>query len=280
MLRPPLCLTCASSLPPTSLINSAGARVFTTPCCKRVICANCISRNPRLRAYDPCLACLAGVDATAGASPSNHLVIRSGGRGNGNKAELLFDADVRGSLAAKSELEAGGVILENEMFTIGDSDDEDDDEGRRNKEQGLPSTLNQDTDASDTPPRDSPPEPPPYSKVGHAEALSGRAAQPAGNPTSTTTEKTESITHSSPFPVQTQAQITQTQSSASENETFASLSDPTKYFIQPKDTLSGVSLKLGIDVSVSATEISRRGVHTINTSPFLALPICMRRVAV
>ncbi|KAF9496757.1 hypothetical protein BDN71DRAFT_1445684 [Pleurotus eryngii] len=54
-----LCLTCSSSLPPRS------GQVFTTPCCGRPICPTCLKSNPRLARYDPCLACLGGMDAVA-----------------------------------------------------------------------------------------------------------------------------------------------------------------------------------------------------------------------
>lgn len=36
---------------------------FMTPCCNKPICPTCVKANPRLTRYDPCLGCLAGVDA-------------------------------------------------------------------------------------------------------------------------------------------------------------------------------------------------------------------------
>ncbi|KAJ7104252.1 hypothetical protein B0H15DRAFT_960193 [Mycena belliarum] len=51
-----LCLACSSSLPPKS-----PQPLFTTRCCSRPICPACITANPRLARYDPCLACLGGV---------------------------------------------------------------------------------------------------------------------------------------------------------------------------------------------------------------------------
>ncbi|KAL4254631.1 LysM domain-containing protein [Pleurotus pulmonarius] len=56
-----LCLACSSSLPPRSHAHE----VFVTPCCGRPICPTCLKSNPRLARYDPCLACLGGVDAVA-----------------------------------------------------------------------------------------------------------------------------------------------------------------------------------------------------------------------
>jgi hypothetical protein len=74
-----LCLACSSSLPPrrsrttppasTSYsINNADVPIFVTRCCSRPICPTCVFANPRLARYDPCLACLGGVDAVGGAS--------------------------------------------------------------------------------------------------------------------------------------------------------------------------------------------------------------------
>jgi hypothetical protein len=53
----PLCLVCSSSLPPLR----SSTLIFITNCCRRPICPSCITSNPRLARYDPCLACLVGV---------------------------------------------------------------------------------------------------------------------------------------------------------------------------------------------------------------------------
>lgn len=47
---PPHCQTCYTELP-------SQARPYLTPCCSTPICERCLSRNPRLREYDPCLRC-------------------------------------------------------------------------------------------------------------------------------------------------------------------------------------------------------------------------------
>ncbi len=60
-----LCLACSSSLPP-KLVNNA---IFITPCCERPICPNCLSSNPRLARYNPCLHCLGGVGIVSARSP-------------------------------------------------------------------------------------------------------------------------------------------------------------------------------------------------------------------
>ncbi|KAF9484356.1 hypothetical protein BDN70DRAFT_849869 [Pholiota conissans] len=63
-----LCLACSSSLPPLKGLSSPSTSssssfnlVHITQCCQRPICPLCISSNPRLARYDPCLACLGGV---------------------------------------------------------------------------------------------------------------------------------------------------------------------------------------------------------------------------
>ncbi|KIJ51569.1 hypothetical protein M422DRAFT_74357 [Sphaerobolus stellatus SS14] len=99
-----LCLACASSPSPKAQSNE-----FLTPCCSRPICDNCLSRNPRLRGYNPCLSCLAGV-AVVGQTSS-----RKG-------KETLQTIEVPGASGrSKSE--------EEKMFVLGDSDDEDGAEG-------------------------------------------------------------------------------------------------------------------------------------------------------
>ncbi len=55
-----LCLVCSSSLPPLRSSSSA-SDIFITNCCQRPICPSCITSNPRIARYDPCLACLVGV---------------------------------------------------------------------------------------------------------------------------------------------------------------------------------------------------------------------------
>lgn len=45
-----------------------------TECCARPICPTCISSNPRLRSYNPCLSCLGGVGVVSSAFPRNTLI--------------------------------------------------------------------------------------------------------------------------------------------------------------------------------------------------------------
>ncbi|KZT57657.1 hypothetical protein CALCODRAFT_272466 [Calocera cornea HHB12733] len=74
-----LCSTCASSLLPSSRRPSPHPQAYTTPCCARPICTTCLARNPRLRGYNPCLACLGGVGAVSGDTAAEEDVWVLGG---------------------------------------------------------------------------------------------------------------------------------------------------------------------------------------------------------
>jgi hypothetical protein len=90
----PLCLACSQSLSEKSL-----DLYFCTPCCGRLICDRCLSKNARLRRYNPCLSCLGGVGLVQNTS---------GDRGDRNKEAIQHGRD-----------------NEAETFVLGDSDDED-----------------------------------------------------------------------------------------------------------------------------------------------------------
>lgn len=243
--RPSLCLTCASSIPPKTLVDPASGGVFTTPCCKRVICANCLSKNSRLRAYDPCLACLAGVDATTTSIAGTGGATRTSR--NKKAVELLFDAnaqadadaDGRGGVNSKAGVKSGlevNGLMESEMFTIGDSDDEEQDEDKkedgRDRDERLGNigmAMNGDaSDVSGT--RLDIPDPPPYSEADQPQTVA-----PIYHEQLDATTNLAKPTHSSSHEIPSHFQTVQP-------------SDQTKYYIQPKDTLSGISLKLGINV--------------------------------
>ena len=58
------CLFCSSTLLPRSQTSSEiKFPKWTTPCCLEPICDKCLTRNPRLLYYNPCLKCLSGVSA-------------------------------------------------------------------------------------------------------------------------------------------------------------------------------------------------------------------------
>ncbi|KAL5634983.1 hypothetical protein ACGC1H_002874 [Rhizoctonia solani] len=93
----PLCLACSQELSVKSLDSC-----FRTSCCARYICERCLSKNARLRRYNPCLSCLGGVG----------LVQSTGGdRVIGNQPFVQHGRD-----------------NEAETFILGDSEDEDDSE--------------------------------------------------------------------------------------------------------------------------------------------------------
>ncbi|KAI0671578.1 hypothetical protein C8Q78DRAFT_973005 [Trametes maxima] len=102
-----LCLACSSSLP----ARRSDTSIFHTQCCSRPICPNCVSANPRLTRYNPCLRCLAGVNAV---NASNNSA-----RGVGTSTHANVDGSVR----------------DEDTFVIEDEEDEEDDcDGR----EGIP----------------------------------------------------------------------------------------------------------------------------------------------
>lgn len=105
--RTTLCLACSSSLPP----NVDDSDLFMTKCCGRPICPRCLETNPRLKRYNPCLACLAGVGVVQASSIAKN---RLGGKPVGG-------AEVR---SVKVENLDGGV-KDHDLFALGDDDDED-----------------------------------------------------------------------------------------------------------------------------------------------------------
>ncbi|KAG2347956.1 hypothetical protein BDR05DRAFT_875990 [Suillus weaverae] len=87
-----LCLTCSSCLPPKS-----DADLFMTECCARPICPTCITSNPRLRSYNPCLSCLGGVGV------------------------------VSSSFARNIRTANNDTIRDEDIFILGDDEDDEDD---------------------------------------------------------------------------------------------------------------------------------------------------------
>ncbi len=86
-----LCLACSCSL-------RVSEKVFTTPCCHQSICTQCVSSNPRLTRYNPCLACLGGVGVIAA------------GKG---KVDVTVNANI------------DGALRDEDTFVVGDDDDDE-----------------------------------------------------------------------------------------------------------------------------------------------------------
>src|SRR5258708_3037122 len=123
----PLCLACSSSLPPRlwkrttqpgvqsvqttpSSSNSDSEPLFLTSCCGRPICPSCLTSNPRLARYNPCLACLGGVGAV------------------GTKKLQL-----QGQHPVASNVD--GAVRDEDVFVVGDEDE--DEEGAADTNGGV-----------------------------------------------------------------------------------------------------------------------------------------------
>ncbi|KAJ4479989.1 hypothetical protein J3R30DRAFT_3701134 [Lentinula aciculospora] len=114
-----LCFACSSSLPPRSHTPA-----FTTQCCQKPICSSCISANPRLARYNPCLACLGGVQVV-------------GSRRNGGKQQQL---------ASPEKINIDGAMRDEDTFVLGD--DEEDEENLDENGAALPPYVEQSSSQS------------------------------------------------------------------------------------------------------------------------------------
>lgn len=116
-----LCLACSSSLPPRSTNtqhfegagqsstlarpeDSGEGAVLFTKCCNKPICPTCLSRNPRLARYNPCLHCLGGVNIVN----SSHA-----------------HATTHNPRIPRECLNIDGGVKDGDVFTLGDEEDED-----------------------------------------------------------------------------------------------------------------------------------------------------------
>ncbi|KAG9076771.1 hypothetical protein FRC06_009325 [Ceratobasidium sp. 370] len=120
-----LCLACSQSL-----YIKAADLYFRTPCCERVICDRCLSKNARLRRYNPCLSCLGGVGLVQSTSED------------------------RRSRSQQKQVVQHGRDNDAETFVLGDDEDEDE-AGGQVPEQGVskpqPEEAVQPLDANTTP---------------------------------------------------------------------------------------------------------------------------------
>lgn len=185
-----LCLACSSSLPPRRKLNTSAKRfpddgVFLTRCCQRPICPACLSSNPRLARYDPCLRCLDGVGAVGGS------------------AKL----DTKGKMTGPTRTpNVDGSVRDEDVFILGDDGADESD----------------DNDAI----ADSPSTPPPaYTDMPNSADRAQRAG-PGLSGYATPESSASQVAHVDAGP------------SAA----------PSKYYIQPRDTLLGIALKVGVDV--------------------------------
>ncbi|KAI0254949.1 hypothetical protein BJV78DRAFT_1350650, partial [Lactifluus subvellereus] len=123
-----LCLACSSSLPPrlwkqvqqgarrdgsnpsggASAPSASGSgsseQLFLTRCCGRPICPSCLTSNPRLARYNPCLACLGGVGAIDSGKAGSSLTVRE-------PQQVASNVD--------------GAVRDEDVFVVGDEEDEE-----------------------------------------------------------------------------------------------------------------------------------------------------------
>ena len=154
--------------------------LFLTNCCARPICPTCLAHNPRLARYDPCLACLGGVRAVGTAQS-----------------------------AAEAPRNINAAVRDEDVYAIGDDEDEDFDPGQ---------VATGSSDSSDNTPAPSTP-PPPYA--------SQLTTEDSGSPT---------LLHST-------ASSQGNDTNEKEEESTAS-----RYYIRKGDTLLGIALRHGVDV--------------------------------
>ena len=118
-----LCLACSSSLPPrlwkqfqdstktgrTSASSSSGTlgsspELFLTQCCGRPICPSCLTSNPRLARYNPCLLCLGGMGAVDPGQVDRSVAVRG-------QQQVALNVD--------------GAVRDEDVFVVGDEDAEE-----------------------------------------------------------------------------------------------------------------------------------------------------------
>jgi len=199
----PLCLACSSSLPPrlwkrtfesaknrsaasssscsggsTDSARRSSSELFLTQCCGRPICPSCVTSNPRLVRYNPCLACLGAV--------SSEKVLHG-------KHQVPSNVD--------------GAVRDEDVFVVGDEDEDEASEMHDGEDTKAPGDI------------------PPPSEV----------AQPL--------KSDISLEH-------------RADSLPSDEAPDNNQSSPGRYHIQPHDTLLGISLRLGIDVSTTYKSFS------------------------
>ena len=192
-----LCLACSSSLPPSKSTKDPSTAIYITKCCQRPICPSCISSNPRLSRYDPCLFCLGGVDLVGMKGPSSSQSQRF--------MNIPLPADVN----------INGEVRDQDTFILGEDDEDDENEQER-----------QEFSAGDGAMSVSSP-PPPYQSI----------IDPWKEESSSPPHETATLT-SNPI-----SQAEEPSCSKPNN------TRPYRYYINRSDTLQGLSLRFGIDVS-------------------------------
>ncbi len=170
----------------SSSSNSDSEPLFLTSCCGRPICSSCLTSNPRLARYNPCLACLGGVGAV------------------GTKKLQL-----QGQHPVASNID--GAVRDEDVFVVGDEDE--DEEGAADTNDGVAAKA-------------------PGAGVALPPSEGARPPEPDVEVRSfTDADKPEEPTDSN------------------------DQGNPGRYYIQPDDTLLGISLRLGVDVSTTSLSL-------------------------
>jgi hypothetical protein len=151
------------------------SELFLTLCCGRPICPSCVTSNPRLVRYNPCLACLGGVGAVSA-----------------EKVQLGQHQ------VASSNVD--GAVRDEDVFIVGDEDEDEASEMHDEQAAKTPNEIQ-----------------PPF-------------------------EVTKPL--SPDISVKPSADPNQSDTDPNSNQ-----GSPGRYYIRPDDTLLGISLRLGIDVS-------------------------------
>jgi hypothetical protein len=164
----------------SSSSSSDSEPLFLTSCCGRPICPSCLTSNPRLARYNPCLACLGGVGAV------------------GTKR-------LQGQHPVASNVD--GAVRDEDVFIVGDEDE--DEEGAADINDGVAANA-----GVALPPSEGPRPPEPDVEV-RCLADADKPEEPTGN----------------------------------------DQGSPGRYYIRPDDTLLGISLRLGVDVSTTSLSL-------------------------
>ncbi|KAH9928643.1 uncharacterized protein B0H18DRAFT_1084397 [Fomitopsis serialis] len=233
---PSFALTSPSS--PNFKPLSSGDEIFVTDCCHRPICPACVRANPRLVRYNPCLHCLGGVGAVSAGSRTRTFQEASGG---GKGASMKVNVD--------------GGVRDEDVFVLGDDDDEVEDEDRVGDNVST---------ASDSP---SPATPPPaYTDV--VSPLPSAPSMPSKSPSYAFATK-----DSEAGPSNSEANSPQPN-----GDSPSPSSGPQRYYIQPTDTLVGIALRFHVDgrllcrLNHLPPSTLRTTPHLLHTRAFLDLP--------
>lgn len=221
-----LCLACCGSLPPTASEREA---LFMTDCCRRPICQQCLASNPRLSRFVPCLACLSGVRAVAHSASQQRATTATP---TSRPTDPYFGWQNQRSLASeRNSLNIDGSLRDKDVFVLGDEDEDDKSDVDVDEEQtlGVRDGGRGDGRSQDAPTIRSSTPPPAYTE---SDSLLRLALVP---PATTLQDLW--------------ADDAEKTSSSSDNESKRGA--PNKYIIQKSDTLLGIALKYGIDVSLS-----------------------------